>query len=62
MRANNHEYRRNRKDILKTQENPHSELADSADSDRPAELVVRSFEFRQDIESDIQGVVRSLGC
>ena len=37
VRANNHEYRRNRKDILKTQETLHSELADSADSDRPAE-------------------------
>ena len=37
VRANNHEYRRNRKDILKTQETSHSELADSADSDRPAE-------------------------
>ena len=36
VRANNHEYRRNRKDILKTQETSHSELADSADSDRPA--------------------------
>ena len=37
VRANNHEYRRNRKDILKTQESLHSELADSADNDRPAE-------------------------
>ena len=37
VRANNNEYRRNRKDILKTQEKWHSELADSADSDRPAE-------------------------
>ena len=37
VRANNHEYRRNRKDILKTQEILHSELADSGDSDRPAE-------------------------
>ena len=37
VRANDHEYRRNRKGILKTQEKLHSELADSADSNRPAE-------------------------
>ena len=51
MRANNHEYRRNRKDILKTQEASHSELADSADSDRPAEDT-RQNESNWELTSD----------
>ena len=37
VRANNHEYRGNRKDILKTQETSHSELADSAEDTRQIE-------------------------
>ena len=51
VRANNHEYRRNRKDILKTQETLHSELADSADSDRPAEDT-RQNESHWELASD----------
>ena len=51
VRANNHEYRRNRKDILKTQETLHSELANSADSDRPAEDT-RQNESHWELASD----------
>ena len=51
VRVNNHEYRRNRKDILKTQETSHSELAASADSDRPAEDT-RQNESHCELSSD----------
>ena len=51
VRANNHEYRRNRKDIFKTQETLHSELADSADSDHPAEDT-RQNESHWELASD----------
>ena len=51
VRANNHEHRRNRKDILKTQETLHSELADSGDSDHQAEDT-RQNESHWELASD----------